>query len=145
MDSSDNPVKQLGYVSVAFYANNVRKVFNFVDLRVVFPANARDNAGVDLELPFSSPENISSSTPTIKSTISGAAIPYSLLDGEECLNTTTGVLYRRTGASIVPISKAGFNGGYSSLDGTPTIPNITISSSEPTAADGSDGDIWIVL
>lgn len=145
VDSGDNPVKQLGSVKVGFNANNVRKVFNYVDFRVVFPANARDNAGVGLELPFSSPENISAANPTIKSTISGTAIPYSLLDGEECLNTTTGVLYRRTGASIVPISKAGFNGGYSSLDGTPTIPNITISSSEPTAADGADGDIWIVV
>lgn len=27
----------------------------------------------------------------------------------------------------------------------PTIPNITISSSEPTSSDGSDGDIWIVV
>lgn len=26
-----------------------------------------------------------------------------------------------------------------------TIPNITISSSEPTSSQGSDGDIWIVI
>lgn len=25
------------------------------------------------------------------------------------------------------------------------VPNITISSSEPTSSDGSDGDIWIVI
>ena len=122
-DENDNPVKKLGHVIVGFFANNVRKVFNYVDLRVVFPANLADNAAVDLSLSFSSPNNVSSATPTIKSTISGIAVPYSLLDGEECLNTTSGVLYRRTGSTISAITKTGFNGSYNTLSDTPTIPS----------------------
>ena len=38
-----------------------------------------------------------------------------------------------------------FSGSYNDLSDKPTIPNITVSSSEPTAQDGSDGDIWIVV
>lgn len=34
---------------------------------------------------------------------------------------------------------------YNDLSNKPTIPNITISSSEPSAQEGSDGDIWIVV
>lgn len=41
--------------------------------------------------------------------------------------------------------KSNFSGSYNDLTDKPTIPNITISSSEPTAQDGSDGDIWIVV
>lgn len=31
------------------------------------------------------------------------------------------------------------------IAGLVSVPNITISSSEPTSAQGSDGDIWIVI
>ena len=41
--------------------------------------------------------------------------------------------------------KSDFSGSYNDLADKPTIPNITISSSEPTAQDGSNGDIWIVV
>lgn len=121
VDENDNPVKQLGYVSVGFLPSNVRKVFNFVDFRVVFPANAKDNAGASLALTFASPNNVSDSMPTIKSTISGTTVPYSLLDGEECLNTTSGILYRRTGSTISAITKSGFNGSYSSIADAPDM------------------------
>lgn len=131
VDSNENPVKQIGYVNVSFYPSSVRKVFNYVDIRVVFPANARDNAGVNLILPFASPNNISDSNPTIKSTISGTAVPYSLLDGEECLNTTSGILYRRTGDTISAITKNGFNGSYESIAGAPdfsAVPKCVVCS-----------------
>lgn len=42
-------------------------------------------------------------------------------------------------------AKSDFSGSYNDLTDKPTIPNITISSSEPTAQDGSNGDIWIVV
>lgn len=31
------------------------------------------------------------------------------------------------------------------IAGLVSVPNITISSSEPTSSQGSDGDIWIVI
>lgn len=31
------------------------------------------------------------------------------------------------------------------IAGLVTVPNITISSSEPTSSQGSNGDIWIVV
>lgn len=43
------------------------------------------------------------------------------------------------------LAKVALSGSYNDLADKPTIPNITISSSEPTAQDGSNGDIWIVV
>ena len=101
VDDNGNPLKKLGLVKFGFYPNNVRKVFNYVDVRIIAPANVSDNAAVLMNLPFAAPQNISTAKPTIKSTISGTAVPYSLLDGESCLRTSNNVIYRRVGSSIL--------------------------------------------
>ena len=101
VDGSQNPNKQLGKVVFAFSPNNVRRLFDYVDLRVLFPSNGPDNPSVTFKLPFALPENTSPSKPTIKSTISGTAIPYSILDGEKCLVTANNVLYKRIGSDVL--------------------------------------------
>lgn len=48
----------------------------------------------------------------------------------------------------VPVEDVTVGGASVVSSGTaviPAIPNITISSSEPTAAQGNNGDIWIVI
>lgn len=105
VDGSGNPNKQLGRVMVEFRSNNVRKIFSYIDLRVVCPANARDNCTVDLELPFASSENISSAKPTIQSAISGTTVPHSILDGESCYVGSSNSIYKRVNSAIQLVGK----------------------------------------
>lgn len=105
VDGNENPNKQLGRVMVEFRSNNVRKIFSYIDLRVVCPANAKDNCAVALELPFASSENTSSAKPTIQSTISGTSVPHSILDGESCYVEASNSIYKRVGSAIQLVGK----------------------------------------
>lgn len=69
-------------------------------------------------------------TPTIptESTVSGWGFTKNA-------GTLTGVTFNGTSATV--------SNGVAAI--TATIPNITVSSSEPTSSQGSNGDIWIVV
>lgn len=69
-------------------------------------------------------------TPTIptESTVSGWGFTKNA-------GTLTGVTFNGSAATV--------SSGVAAI--TATIPNITISSSEPTSSQGSNGDIWIVV
>ena len=105
VDENQKPIKQLGLVKFAFYPNNVRKVFNYVDVRIIFPPNISDNSAVLMSLPFASPTNTSSAKPTVQSTISGTSVPHSLLDGEMCYVSSSNSVYKRTGNNIQLMTK----------------------------------------
>ena len=49
-----------------------------------------------------------------------------------------------TGTEKIPVSDTQFI-TPNQIAGLVTVPNITISTSEPTSSQGSDGDIWIVV
>lgn len=61
-----------------------------------------------------------------------------------------GVVYEQTSNKVTSLSSSSTDTQYPSAkcvyDGLATKQkSITVSSSEPTSADGSDGDIWIVI
>lgn len=48
------------------------------------------------------------------------------------------------GTEKIPVSDTQFI-TPNQIAGLVTVPNITISTSEPTSSQGSNGDIWIVI
>ncbi len=121
VDESGNPIKMLGMVEIRFRTGNVRRSFKYIDLRVLTPINAKDDAGVVLKFTSYNAANISTKVPTITASISGVAIPYSIIDGETCLVTSKKAIYKRIGNEIVLDRSVGASGST-----RPTLTSIDV-------------------
>lgn len=118
-------------ISYSEQGNNANSTINYCDEIVIAPAGAT-KAAVNYHVSYAW-------SGTLKHV--AAPSPDILL----CTAQTLTNAKQAQARTNIGAGTSSFSGSYNDLSNKPTIPNITISSSEPTSQDGNDGDIWIVI